>query len=259
MKIAERACNKCGASSSVARFLRRARKDGSVVWQGRCVACTKASAATYNRTTVTRECGYCASVFAVPLTVIRHDVKRGRARTAAYCSRECHAADRRNPERRCVRECQKCAAPFETWTNRVIPQKYCSPECAGIKADPVGTACETCGEQFYLPPGKAKHRRYCSRQCAAAGYPTSNRPPIITRFHGKRWRQIREQVLRRDGGRCRLCETHFGLHVHHVIPWADCRDDSPANLVTLCASCHTRAEMALRFNGEILCDNGVLQ
>lgn len=158
-----------------------------------------------------------------------------------------------------MRECQKCAAPFETWTNRVIPQKYCSPECAGIKAEPVGTACGTCGEQFYLPPGKAKHRRFCSRQCAAAGYPASNAPPSRTRLIGKRWQMIREQVLRRDGGRCRLCETRFGLHVHHVTPWADTQDDSPANLVTLCASCHMRAEMALKISGEILCDNEVWQ
>lgn len=60
------------------------------------------------------------------------------------------------------------------------------------------------------------------------------------------WQQKRQQILLRDGGRCRHCGASAQLQVHHrqyhrrrqtgefVPPWA-----YPAYLlITLCAGCH---------------------
>ncbi|MCP4573117.1 MAG: HNH endonuclease [bacterium] len=52
--------------------------------------------------------------------------------------------------------------------------------------------------------------------------------------------RIRREVLARDGHRCQSpgCDrTHF-LEVHHRTPRAKGGTHDPANLITLCASCH---------------------
>jgi 5-methylcytosine-specific restriction endonuclease McrA len=53
------------------------------------------------------------------------------------------------------------------------------------------------------------------------------------------WRQLRAQIIARDGGRCRGCGTTERLEIHHRD--GDWRNDDPANLVTLCVDCHPRS------------------
>lgn len=55
-------------------------------------------------------------------------------------------------------------------------------------------------------------------------------------------RATRRMVLKRDGYRCTMCGATEDLQVHHVVPRrADGSNDS-ANLTTLCAECHARAD-----------------
>ena len=54
------------------------------------------------------------------------------------------------------------------------------------------------------------------------------------------WRKVRELVLARDGGRCRVCGETRGLEVHHVTQVRDGGSDRPSNLVTVCAAHHER-------------------
>jgi len=65
------------------------------------------------------------------------------------------------------------------------------------------------------------------------------------------WRSVREGVLERDGYECRFCGTtndeHLeqhgrGLEAHHILPRADGGPDTPANLITVCVSCHRTLE-----------------
>jgi hypothetical protein len=57
--------------------------------------------------------------------------------------------------------------------------------------------------------------------------------------------KIRMQVLKRDRYRCRICgrgpDDHLDivLHVHHIRPWQKGGITDPANLITLCHTCHT--------------------
>jgi DEAD/DEAH box helicase domain-containing protein len=73
--------------------------------------------------------------------------------------------------------------------------------------------------------------------------------------YGPDWQRQRQMALERDGHRCRSCGATGSalLHVHHIRPFRDfgyVRDvndmDRQANeldnLITLCSSCHRRAE-----------------
>ena len=52
------------------------------------------------------------------------------------------------------------------------------------------------------------------------------------------WNQIRNNILKRDGGECQVCGWQRDLEVHHIIPRIHGGGDHPNNLVTLCRECH---------------------
>jgi HNH endonuclease len=56
---------------------------------------------------------------------------------------------------------------------------------------------------------------------------------------------VREEVFRRDGGRCVACGSDFDLQYDHVIPVALGGSSSAANLQVLCAPCNRRKGAAL--------------
>lgn len=74
--------------------------------------------------------------------------------------------------------------------------------------------------------------------------------------YGRGWNAVREQALQRDGYRCVVCGTtreELGRNpdVHHIVPvrWFAESDDHdltdahfPDNVVSLCPSCHRKAE-----------------
>ncbi len=71
--------------------------------------------------------------------------------------------------------------------------------------------------------------------------------------YGPAWPQIRLRVLERDGHRCQICgalEVNRPHHVHHKIPFRAFPSAELANrldnLITLCPTCHRRAEQAVR-------------
>ncbi len=87
--------------------------------------------------------------------------------------------------------------------------------------------------------------------------------------YGPNWQEQRQKALQRDDFRCRTCgagpdldghektQSGKGLHVHHVRPFRDFgyvpgsnetyrQANRLENLITLCASCHRRAEEGQR-------------
>lgn len=69
-------------------------------------------------------------------------------------------------------------------------------------------------------------------------------------IYGPDWNQLRQKILLRDNYTCRSCGKTFevsDLHVHHLQPFRTFADPAMANqasnLVTLCASCHHKAEI----------------
>ena len=84
--------------------------------------------------------------------------------------------------------------------------------------------------------------------------------------YGPAWEKIREEILMRDGHRCRKCgagEPPDRSHdVHHIRPFREFgyvrggnRNDrlanAPENLITLCRACHHRAESATGLRGAL--------
>ena len=58
------------------------------------------------------------------------------------------------------------------------------------------------------------------------------------------WRTLRQQILERDNHLCTKCGTTECLEVHHKIPLRFGGQNTPDNLITLCASCHRIVEHA---------------
>lgn len=71
--------------------------------------------------------------------------------------------------------------------------------------------------------------------------------------YGLDWPKIRKAILQRDGYQCVLCGSRMeesSLHIHHKTPFRTFTNpieaNQPWNLVTLCPTCHHRAELVVR-------------
>src|SRR6059036_210 len=53
---------------------------------------------------------------------------------------------------------------------------------------------------------------------------------------------IRREVLFEARHHCAVCCNPLPLEQAHVIPWSESREHSIANLIALCANCHSRAD-----------------
>jgi len=94
--------------------------------------------------------------------------------------------------------------------------------------------CRNCSE----PVAKGR-RHYCSKQC------------MQQFFREHTWALVREDVLRRDGFRCSICQKkkRIGLlQVDHIIPVRLGIDAfEKKNLRTLCKECHVAKSKLDRF------------
>ncbi len=109
----------------------------------------------------------------------------------------------------------------------------------------LGRSCRDCGR---FVPEKEYKRQRC-RGCYLESERIRNRGRVRSRSKKRtldtgRWKRVREQVMRRDDNRCRVCGGTQGLGVHHVIPREEQPElaFAPYNLVTLCRAHHERAE-----------------
>jgi 5-methylcytosine-specific restriction endonuclease McrA len=60
----------------------------------------------------------------------------------------------------------------------------------------------------------------------------------------RRWSAIRQQVLERDDYTCQMCGfvASSNLHIHHIMKRSEGGTDHLDNLLTLCPSCHSKAD-----------------
>ena len=110
-------------------------------------------------------------------------------------------------------------------------------------------------EPLDLPPGELQTTGYwvtlsdeCVAQLRESGLWTND-----LNDYGPDWNAIRLQVRQRDGYCCQGCgiaETNRAHDVHHVVPFRQFASFQEANqlsnLVSLCPTCHRRAETAVR-------------
>lgn len=101
------------------------------------------------------------------------------------------------------------------------------------------------------------HRRFCSVECwyNFIRIDPNNHPCYQggrENSRGNNWTRQRKLALKRDNYHCRSCNKsirQIQLVVHHITPRSDMRDTDDwsttnklSNLITLCVSCHMKAE-----------------
>lgn len=80
----------------------------------------------------------------------------------------------------------------------------------------------------------------------------------ITGENGKRlndffWKKLAKKVRKIDNYECQNKDCRKRAYsVHHKIPWRVSRDNSMNNLITLCSSCHLKADKAFNRKGVVL-------
>lgn len=162
-----------------------------------------------------------------------------------YCSIGCAAKGKTKPKGKCP-VCGKDVNRFNT--------KYCSLKCfhSSIKGVPqpnrwkrIEKICKQCGKVFIAGgrSGKRVGQKFCSLECTAL----SNRKSFEEHHcltDSANWKDLRNEVVKRDGNKCFLCNNAEGkLEVHHIIPRSVASNHQKANLVTLCGRCHYAVEI----------------
>lgn len=66
---------------------------------------------------------------------------------------------------------------------------------------------------------------------------------VKKQLHGPSWNTLRDRHL---GDECQCCGAVGDLELHHVVPLMSGGTHHPENLMTLCVSCHYRAEWYIR-------------
>jgi len=70
------------------------------------------------------------------------------------------------------------------------------------------------------------------------------------RIQSIEWRETRKAVYQRDNWTCqhccKKCSAKGDIQCHHIIPYRISKNDDISNLVTLCRSCHRKADVKLR-------------
>lgn len=70
-------------------------------------------------------------------------------------------------------------------------------------------------------------------------------PKLNTGYRGVDWPEARRKARERDNNTCQDCSTipTRRIDVHHKIPYEVSKDNSLENLISLCSSCHKKADM----------------
>lgn len=148
--------------------------------------------------------------------------------------------------------------------------------------------CLLCGKVFYAPQWAIKRGegKYCSRSCSLSAPVTEAHRKHLSeshkgsrcatwrggvtkqyakRFANYKWKALKSEIYKRDNYTCQSCLKRLPsrqLGCHHLIPYRYCNGNeeaflywnitvnSPANLVTLCLSCHAKEDWKYRKNEE---------
>lgn len=186
-------------------------------------------------------CRHCGKTFFVK----PHRIKEG---SGKYCSYKCATDSRKT---RVTHNCMQCGKPTQNY-------KYCSKECSALsQRNRVEYTCIQCGKVIVRFPYEQGRRKYCSNECrfkaqVGAGSPVWRGGSVR---YGANWITQRDLAYQRDGGECQVChrkprkgEKRF--EVHHIVKARTFNRDYIAandlnNLITLCRSCHGKAEHGL--------------
>lgn len=157
-------------------------------------------------------------------------------------------------------KCQECKRPFQVKRGRAKTARFCSMPCAnsfqqrrpytGPRKAKVQKHCRLCKSPFSVLPSRVKKIHFCSQACQYEWRADQNAGARNPNWNGGTskapypwvFQAARLEVLARDGNRCMntSCRrTSTVLNVHHIdYDKGNCK---LLNLITTCASCNARA------------------
>lgn len=160
--------------------------------------------------------------------------------------------------------CKYCGEDYQRWQSQKERSNYCSKKCVyednqrktgedHPKYSKKELECVICGEKYKVAPSREKTSKFCSRKCqgewVSQNWTGEDHPRWVhgnSDYYGKNWLSKRKERLEKDNYKCQHCGTEEDLHVHHVKPRREYKKVEDANtinnLITLCISCHPRAE-----------------
>lgn len=188
----------------------------------------------YRRLNTDRKCKYCGE----------HFIAIGAKKKAQFCNDDCR---RKYTAQSCFKPCVICGQWFFPWTVARTRNN------AVILANEVMTCSEECNK-VYREMQEIKRRKQISKAITGSNHP--NWAGGRNRYRGENWAHQRYLARLRDNNTCRYCgktkkelskKTYMKLEVHHIIPFKYfdnnyIKANAISNLVTLCTSCHHKAE-----------------
>lgn len=265
-------CEHCGKSFSHAkakrgRFCSRACKSNHGKQEKQCPTCGK-TFKTFRSEPNART--YCSATCYPPRVEKIHKTCEGCGKDflvypsqnmRKFCSEQCRASIKS-----VIKNCEHCGKEFHSFTK--AGRKHCSRECL-TAAKRVYTTCPVCGKEFWYH--RTWPRVHCSQKCSNSVNAIKNLGAYVAYgkdhpfweggsidYRGPSWPKQRDLVRNRDKHKCQHCgitEKKLGhaLHVHHIKPFRtfgyvygendnDILANDLCNLVSLCPSCHKRAE-----------------
>lgn len=184
-----------------------------------------------------------------------------------FCSNECRQGwEKRNNEQSLCRQCGtaivRTQSDIETSKGR-----FCGMECreAWEAAQWFTINCDECDKEFERQQSAMRERNFCCVECKSQwvgrllqGENSPNWRGGHGSYRGPNWARQSQAARRRDNHKCQHCgvgEKNLGikLHVHHITPFRlfgyirnqnDHYEEANrlTNLITLCPSCHAKAE-----------------
>lgn len=155
--------------------------------------------------------------------------------------------------------CEICGKSFYVKPYLLLKGKgrFCGKKCYGkSKTKQVLLICATCGKEFTQIPCNVKNKgNYCSPKCSAESRIGNGHPfwkGGWDHYRGANWTKQKRLAYKRDEGKCQNCgkterENRRKCAVHHIKPYREFNGDFVSandlrNLITLCDSCHVKAE-----------------
>lgn len=161
-----------------------------------------------------------------------------------------------------LKSCETCEQKFEALYESVNrKQRFCSRKCAGasLKMANITKACVHCGTMVTYDPAKRPNFKYCNHKCFMEAHNGILYGVVVhgkassTHYDTPYWKRQASRARSRDNYTCQDCGQVFlkgsgRLQVHHIIPVRLQGTDNLSNLISLCPSCHRKADCKLQMS-----------
>ncbi len=159
--------------------------------------------------------------------------------------------------------CQQCGSGYQAkpYIAKRSAGRFCGQPCYFVwqRSRPKGTSkrvavpCAQCGITLSKFPSAAKPRNFCDSECRVEFMKVfmggDNNPAWRgghKYYRGPNWKRASKKAMQRDGFICQHCRATGDLDVHHVRPFILFDHyivaNDLSNLLTLCATCHGKAD-----------------